>query len=119
MSRLIYSIVLSFARLFIFIFIDLFHETISVDKDDFIIEPSAGNGSFSQFLQEYTNLKAYDLFPEKEGIIQQDFFTLDIDPLKEEECHVLGNPPFGRQSSLAKRFIKKCCFRCSTYACFI
>ena len=89
--------------------IDLFHETISVDKDDFIIEPSAGNGSFSQFLQKYTNLKAYDLFPEKEGIIQQDFFTLDIDPLKEEACHVLGNPPFGRQSSLAKRFIKKCC----------
>ncbi len=89
--------------------IDLFQETIEINEKDFIIEPSAGNGSFSNLLKEYQNLKSYDLFPEKEYIIQQDFFTLDIEPFKTVGCHVIGNPPFGRQSSLAKKFIKKCC----------
>ena len=52
--------------------IDLFQETIEINEKDFIIEPSAGNGSFSNLLKEYQNLKSYDLFPEKEDIIQQD-----------------------------------------------
>lgn len=37
-----------------------------------IIEPSAGNGSFSQFLP---NCIALDIAPEAENIIQQDFLT--------------------------------------------
>ena len=41
---------------------------------DCIIEPSAGNGSFSS---QINNCKAYDLAPEAENIIQADWLSLD------------------------------------------
>ena len=78
---------------------DLFKE------DDLIIEPSAGNGAFLDNLKDY-NYMAYDIQPEDERIQKQDFLTLDIKT--DKDIHFIGNPPFGRQSSLAKRFIKHC-----------
>ena len=30
--------------------------------------------------------------------------------------HCIGNPPFGRQASLARKFIKKCSLFCNTIA---
>ncbi len=88
--------------------IDLFHNNIIVNKTDLIIEPSAGNGSFSIPLTEkYTNVKAYDLYPEHESIIKQDYLKLDITKKDNMKIHVIGNPPFGRQSTLGKQFILK------------
>lgn len=40
-----------------------------------IIEPSAGSGAFSK---HFKDCKAYDIEPEAEGIIKQDFLTLDL-----------------------------------------
>ena len=67
---------------------------------DLIIEPSAGNGSFSCLI----DCVAYDIEPEHPDIIQQDFFT--VKKQKANHLLILGNPPFGPRSSLAKQFIK-------------
>lgn len=77
------------------------------------IEPSAGSGAFSVPLsKKYKKVIAYDIFPECDNVITADFLTT---PVKSEGIiHVIGNPPFGRQSSLAKKFIKKCCKFAST-----
>lgn len=67
-----------------------------------IIEPSAGNGSFSKLLP---NCIALDIAPEAADIIQQDFLTYSPPP----DCGpilVIGNPPFGEQSKMAIEFFK-------------
>lgn len=85
---------------------------INITADSLIIEPSAGNGAFIEYLKLLsTNIKCYDLEPEHIDIIQQDFLTLDCAIFKQQytNIHIVGNPPFGRQSSMAIKFIKKCC----------
>lgn len=81
--------------------------------DTLIIEPSAGNGSFSkELVKKFKNVISYDILPEDNSIIKQNYLILDIDTLpnkNETSIHIIGNPPFGRQSSLAKKFIKKSC----------
>lgn len=75
------------------------------NDDDLIIEPSAGNGSFLNKLVKYDYV-AYDIEPEDKRIIKKDFLEVELD--MDKNIHFIGNPPFGRQSSLAKKFIKKC-----------
>jgi hypothetical protein len=85
---------------------------INIEVNDLIIEPSAGNGSFIKIIKELSkNYKFYDLLPENNQIEKQDFLLLDIEELIKpyNKIHIIGNPPFGRQSSLAIQFIKKCC----------
>lgn len=85
---------------------------IKIDKNDLIIEPSAGNGAFIKIIKELSNnFKFYDLLPENNEIIKQDFLLFDTKEIikKNKNIHIIGNPPFGRQSSLAIQFIKKCC----------
>ena len=67
-----------------------------------IIEPSAGAGAFSN---KISGCIAYDLEPKSEGIIQQDFLKLDLKQWG--DIHFIGNPPFGRGSNLAFKFIHK------------
>lgn len=66
-----------------------------------IIEPSAGNGSFSNQL----DCIAYDLYPEDDKIIKQDFLELDLSYKKGRL--IIGNPPYGRVNNLAMAFYKK------------
>ena len=92
--------------------LDLITNTLTISKDDLIIEPSAGNVSFIEPIKKITdNYIFYDLEPEHKDIIKQDFLNLNTDIIKQEykNIHIIGNPPFGRQSSLAIKFIKKCC----------
>jgi len=87
-------------------------EFINIKENDLIIEPSAGNGSFIKLIKELSkNYKFYDLIPENNNIIKQDFLLLDTTEIIKpyNKIHIIGNPPFGRQSSLAIKFIKKCC----------
>jgi hypothetical protein len=84
-----------------------------------IIEPSAGDGAFVHYLcrsSDKLSLRAFDIEPKnirKEFIIpieQQDFLKYDFKDFKcisdtDMVCFI-GNPPFGRQSTLAKKFIK-------------
>ena len=72
----------------------------NIEEYDLIIEPSAGNGSFSKQLK----CIAYDIEPEDETIIKQDWFLVTKPSAK--KILVIGNPPFGMRSSLAKEFIK-------------
>lgn len=85
---------------------------VKINIGDLIVEPSAGNGSFIDGIKSMTdNYKFYDLDPQHEDIEQQDYLELDLNKLDEDgqSLHVIGNPPFGRQSSLAIKFIKKSC----------
>lgn len=94
--------------------INLIKTHVTIGPTDLIIEPSAGNGAFiTQIKSITTNYKFYDLEPEHDEIVRQNFLELDITQLQtvtsRQPIHVVGNPPFGRQSSLAIKFIKKCC----------
>jgi predicted RNA methylase len=93
-------------------------DNIKIDgKTDLIIEPSAGNGSFILGIKSLSsNYKFYDLEPEHDEIRKQDFLLLNYDDFKSKysTIHVIGNPPFGRQSSLAIKFIKKASEFCNS-----
>jgi len=81
--------------------------------DELVIEPSAGNGSFIRGIQSLSNHSIfYDLEPEHEDIVKQDYLQYKHQDTR--KTHVVGNPPFGRQSSLAIKFIKHSCQFCSS-----
>ena len=92
-------------------------QLLSIQENDVIIEPSAGNGAFSvPLIATYNNVLAYDIQPDNKDITQQDYLTFDSRSIitKYDKIHVIGNPPFGRQSSLSRKFIKKSCEYCDT-----
>lgn len=78
-----------------------------IDNTELIIEPSAGNGVWLKTLKRY-NFIGYDIEPEDETVIKQNFLELDLN-IYNENIHFIGNPPFGRQSSMARKFIKHIC----------
>ena len=91
-----------------------FSENINIENTDVIIEPSAGNGSFINDLRELSsNCLFYDIEPEHADIIKQDFLEYSTSNINgfdpNTKIHVVGNPPFGRQATLAIQFIKKSC----------
>ena len=99
---------------------DIIKQFININNsNDIIIEPSAGNGSF---IPELTKMSShclfYDIQPEHPGIIKQDYLDFDTKSLElpdlYSKIHIIGNPPFGRQSSLAIKFIKKSAEFCDT-----
>lgn len=79
-------------------------EVIGEDNITEIVEPSAGNGSFSN---QIPNCKAYDLKPENPSIQQADFLNLKLGYKKGRLF--IGNPPFGNSNQLAIDFYNKCC----------
>lgn len=83
--------------------IDKVYEIIGENNISEVIEPSAGDGSFS--LQVPTTCWAYDIEPEHESIIKQDFLTLNVDYLYGRL--IIGNTPFGSRMNLAQKFFKK------------
>jgi len=112
--------------------IESFKTLVNYDESDICIEPSAGNGSFISGIMSLFNIcYFYDIKPENSLIKKQDFLEVDnsqfynnhddnanvytydnntnIDKSNTRQIHLIGNPPFGRQSSLAIKFIKKSC----------
>jgi predicted RNA methylase len=91
---------------------------IPIDKEtDLIIEPSAGNGSFITGIKQLSSHFIFcDIEPEHNEIIKQDYLMLDHNNFKGKfsNIHIIGNPPFGRQSSFAIQFIKKSCDFCNS-----
>lgn len=81
--------------------IDFFYQTCPFCKDNKVLEPSAGNGSFIQYLNNFT---ALDIIPEAENILEQDFLQWNPD---RTDYVCLGNPPYGYRSQMAKAFIEK------------
>jgi hypothetical protein len=82
--------------------IDKISELYDITKWDLIIEPSAGNGSFLNQIPS-DNKIGIDILPEQPNIIQKDFFDYSP-PSNKTNILVIGNPPFGRVSSLAIKF---------------
>lgn len=84
--------------------IEIFKKHVDFESYDFILEPSAGTGSFYKQLPMNKRI-GLDLKPKYKGIDQMNFF--DYVPLKDKSYIVLGNPPFGKISSLAVKFFNK------------
>lgn len=103
-----------------------FKKNVELKNTDLIIEPSAGNGSFIKGIKKMSDRYLfYDLKPENNEIIKQDYLILNTDNIEHDrmvgedsemnnKIHVIGNPPFGRQCSMAIKFIKKSCEFCDT-----
>lgn len=87
--------------------IDIMLKEIPNTQQYLWVEPSAGNGSFLHQIPSSYDRLGLDLDPKAEDILQQDF--LQWNPPENKDIIIFGNPPFGRQSSLAKSFIAKSC----------
>ena len=86
-------------------------KVVTIDPDkDLLLEPSAGSGAFLPHLEQLANcLIALDIQPESNDVLRQDFLAWDGAELRLPHggrIITVGNPPFGRQASLAFRFIK-------------
>lgn len=82
---------------------------------DIVIEPSAGDGAFFDEIP-HKNKIGYDIDPKKNNIIKCDFLTIDHDIFSGKNVLSIGNPPFGRNSSMALKFIKKSALFATTIA---
>ena len=72
------------------------------------LEPSAGEGVFSNYLlTSGLNVIAMDLFPKDENIIQQDYLTCDLE--YKPKRFIIGNPPYGAKFNLGRKFYDKSC----------
>lgn len=96
--------------------LERFYSLVSIQDNDILIEPSAGAGVFYFLLKDkYSNTQGFDILPDHEEIVKQDYLDLEVpQKVENQKIHVIGNPPFGRQSSLAKKFIKKSTLFCDT-----
>lgn len=79
-------------------------QLISIDNYDIHLEPSAGNGSFYNIMNPDKRF-GIDILPNNTDIIKMDFF--DYIPETDKKYLVIGNPPFGKISSLAIKFFNK------------
>jgi hypothetical protein len=82
-------------------FLEVIRSLISFDVADVLLEPSAGTGSFYQQL-DYNKRVGLDLDPQFPGLIKKNFF--EWQPNKNQIIYTIGNPPFGKNASLAVKF---------------
>ena len=75
------------------------HHSCSTTRRTFL-EPSAGTGAFLKLLPPGS--LAYDIDPKAPDIIQADFLTIKL-PLA-DNLIIIGNPPFGKNASMAVKF---------------
>ena len=75
---------------------------VDLSTYDHIIEPCAGNGSFSL---QIPGCEAYDIDPRHPSIMKANFYDLSFtyDPQK---TLVIGGPPFGKDSEYAFKFMR-------------
>jgi len=88
-------------------FVDIINSFVDLKTFDMIIEPSAGSGNILDFLPE--NAIGFDIEPESDKIIKQDFLKYDSSYdtfFKNINIACVGNPPFGKgyMNPLAKAF---------------
>lgn len=95
--------------------IEILKNHITIDRtNDVVIEPSAGGGAFIDALTGLCDRCIFlDLIPEHEGVTEGDFLSF-ANPHPDRRTHVVGNPPFGRQSSLVIKFIRHAATFCDT-----
>lgn len=81
--------------------VDFLQHQLDIDANALYLEPSAGAGSFIDYL---TNYIALDIAPEDDRITKQDYLTYQTD---KTDLITIGNPPFGSRSKLAIDFFNK------------
>ena len=84
--------------------IDITLSKFPAERFDVILEPSAGSGAFL-FNLPPENRVGLDISPDHESIEKVDFF--EWEPTENRSYLVIGNPPFGRVSSMAVKFFQK------------
>jgi predicted RNA methylase len=86
-------------------------------NDYFLFEPSAGTGAFSMLFHK--NSLSIDIDPKSIDIKKEDYLLFDISYFeKKSPILTIGNPPFGKNSSLAIKFFNKSA-KFSNFVCFI
>lgn len=83
-------------------------EIIGVDNITEFIESSAGSGVFLNSIEKYApNIpyKAYDIEPDDNRIIKQDYLKLDLEYKRGRVCGF--NFPYGEKNNLSKAFASK------------
>ncbi len=68
------------------------------------LEPSAGSGAFFNILPSNKEKVGIDIDPKIEGIAKADFLSIT---LPKQDYITVGNPPFGKNASLAIAFFNK------------
>jgi len=81
-----------------------FKKKVDISTFDIFLEPSAGTGSFFKLLPKKKRV-GLDLDPKFEGIKKKDFLKFVSDD--DTKYAVIGNPPFGKISSIAVEFFNK------------
>lgn len=95
---------------------DLLTEIPELKGREFL-EPSAGGGAFIRALEARgQTVEGYDLEPRADGIVMADFLTDDIDCAGKV---VIGNPPYGVRSALARRFARRAFEQGATHVAFL
>lgn len=85
---------------------------LSPSPPEFWLEPSAGDGAFLEAMPKGAH--ALDIDPRGPGIAQGDF--LSYAPTRPGPWVAVGNPPFGKNSSLAIRFFNHAATFCRVIA---
>lgn len=67
-----------------------------------LVEPSAGTGAFFRILRPGS--WGYDREPKCRGVVEADFLEVDLKGRTNRQIIMIGNPPFGKNSSLAVDF---------------
>jgi len=85
--------------------VDLVFENIDINAYDCLIEPAAGDGQFLKRLPREKSF-GFDISPDCDMVIKADFLEIDLE--KHGKVISIGNPPFGKNASLAVKFFNKC-----------
>lgn len=95
--------------------VDVVNSKFPFSNYDTILEPSAGSGNILVHLPEDKRI-GIDLEPNHEEVAECDFFDYKF---PEGNTLVIGNPPFGRASTLAISFFNQCAAYSDTIAFII
>lgn len=82
-------------------------DLLNLDEYDFIIEPSAGNGSFINLINHHNKI-GLDIKPDHPSIVKQDWFKYIV-PSNYKKVLIVGNPPFGIRNKLSAMFLRHAC----------
>ncbi len=98
---------------------ELYDQTVSLLGDRVIfdcwLEPAAGDGAFFNLLPPDNRL-GIDIEKQFDEIIEDDFLTIEIEAFHGLRYTAIGNPPFGKNATLAIKFFNRCADMCEAVA---
>jgi hypothetical protein len=86
-------------------------EKIDLASYDSIVEPSSGNGAFSNQIKDCISI---DIDKDSTADFKEDFLKKDF--FLSGRILTIGNPPFGTQNSMAKKFLNHAAIYSTTIA---